>query len=230
MTVRISLIGVCLLSVSALAGGDDARPKSVPSALESDPKGWLDLFNGKDLKGWKRMFLAPDDKLNAKNPWSVDAKNGVLVCDGVGIKEMLLHESQRDDGVFHVEWRFKKTKDTVGYNSGVYVRSGGDGKHWVQAQVAMLEKPPLVADLFGDIRVDGAVKRVHIPGTGHKHVRPVGDWNTMEVTCKGKNISVWLNGAVVTTWTDCPVARGHVGMQAEFYFIEFKNLKFKPLQ
>ncbi len=221
-----------LLSLWVLLGpsvGADEPKSPARSALETDPKGWMDLFNGKDLKGWKRVPIAPDDKLNAKNPWAVDDKKGLLLCDGVGVKEMLLHETPRSDGIFHVEWRFRKTKDKVGYNGGVYVRTASDGKVWLQAQVAHLEKPPLVADLFGDMLVGGKLQRVQINGSGHKRVRPIGDWNTYEITCQGKSVTVWLNGAVVTTWNDCQVPAGHVGLQAEFFFLEFKNLKFKAL-
>ena len=67
-----------------------AADKGGKSALESDPAGWTDLMPGKDLKGWKRIPLPPDEKLNAKNPWSVDETGKILICDGVGIKEMLL--------------------------------------------------------------------------------------------------------------------------------------------
>ena len=36
--------------------------------------------------------------------------------------------------------------------------------------------------------------------------------------------------AVTTTWNECQVPTGHVGLQAEYYYIEFKNLKFKGLK
>jgi hypothetical protein len=200
------------------------------SALEADPKGWVDLLPGKDLKGWKRVVLPPDEKLNAKNPWSVDAEKKLLLCDGVDVKEMFLHEQERGDGVFHVEWRFRKVGDKTGYNSGVYVRTGADGKVWHQAQVAHQDKPPLLGDLFGETLVNGQPKRVEVNGTGAKHARPPGEWNTYEITCKGKAVRVWVNGTVATTWDDCQVARGHVGLQAEFWFIEFRNLLFKELK
>src|SRR6185503_2502639 len=59
--------------------------------------GWVVLFNGQDLKGWKRVALDPDFKLAAKNPWSVDKANKLLLCDGVDVKEMLLYEKQFKD-------------------------------------------------------------------------------------------------------------------------------------
>lgn len=190
--------------------------------------GWIELFNGKDLTGWKRVALDPDFKLGAKNPWSVDAKNKLLLCDGVDVKEMLLHEKPFKDGVFHLEWRFRKVEGKdAGYNSGAYVRSKMDGKVWLQTQIAHLEKPPFVADVFGDLPQNDETKRVIIQGDGRKHVNPVGDWNTFDITCQGPEIVVRLNGTKVTEMNNCPWRDGHVGMQAEFFFIEFKNIRFK---
>jgi len=225
--MRWSLLMCISLILGAGLGLHAQEVPKTPSTLEKDAKGWLDLFPGKDLKGWRRVPIPPDVKLDARNPWSVDAKNKVLVCDGVGIKEMFLFDKPFTNGVFHVEWRFQKTKDQFGYNGGIYVRAAKDATAWVQAQVAHLEKPPLVADLFADVPKNGKAERVIVTGTGHKYMRPVGEWNSCEVTCKGKSIQVWLNGHVVTMWNDCPLAQGHVGLQAEFYYLEFRTLKFK---
>jgi hypothetical protein len=219
----MSLIG-CLFSSAS-----PAAPADTPSALESNPTGWEDLLPDKDLHGWHRIPLTPDKKLNAKNPWSVDVANKVLVCDGVGVHEMFLQDKERGDGIYHVEWRFKKVDDNTGYNSGVYVRSGPDGSVWVQVQVAHLNNPPRMGDVFGDVPVEGKVQRVVVAGDGDQRVKPPGQWNTYEVTCKGPTISVWINGAVTTTWNKCPVSKGLIGLQSELWFIEFRNLKFKSL-
>jgi hypothetical protein len=215
-------LALALTALGTLRAEDKAR-----SALQRDPKGWLDLSPGADLGGWKRVPIAPDKALNAKNPWKVE--NGLLVCDGVGVKEMLLYGRAFADGVFHVEWRFRKAEGKQDYNSGVYVRTADDGTSWVQAQVAHLDKPPLLGDLFADVPTDGKVSRVVVRGEGAKRANPPGEWNTFEVTAKGKTVSVWVNGATTCTWDSCPLAKGHVGMQAEFFVIEFRNLKFKPL-
>jgi hypothetical protein len=49
------------------------------------------------------------------------------------------------------------------------------------------------------------------------------------VTCRGKDVSLWVNGEVVNEWHDCEVPRGYVGLEAEGYRIEFRNVKLKPL-
>lgn len=205
-----------------------AQPAKSKSALETDATGWTDLMPGKDLKGWKRVPIAPDEKLNAKNPWSL-SEGKTLLCDGVGVKEMLLYDREFKDGIYHIEWRFRKVEGKTGYNSGIYVRTSGDGKVWHQAQVAHQEKAPQLGDLFGETLVEGKPMAFKELGKGHQLGREPGEWNTYEITCKGKDIRVWINGAVATQWNNCQVPKGYVGLQAEFWFIEFRTLKFKEL-
>jgi hypothetical protein len=144
---------------------------------------------------------------------------------------MLLHEKEFGDGIFHGQWRFKKVAGKqIGYNSGLYVRTALDGQRWFQVQVAHLDKRPFVADLFYDQEKNGKLERVIVEGTGTDHVKGPGEWNTFEITTQGKTGSVWLNGHIVNKWSDFPARRGHVGMQAEFFVLEFRALKFKELK
>jgi hypothetical protein len=196
------------------------------SALESDPAGWIDLLADKSLKGWKRVSIPPKSKLNSRNPWKVDAESGMLVCDGVGIHEMLLFDKELGDGIFHVEWRFKKLEGKKGYNSGVYVRNSADGAIWHQAQVGSKN----VGYIFGKTLIDG--KPAGIPKNqkrGPQRGKEAGEWNTYEITCKGPKMTLWVNGAVTAEWDGCQVPRGYLGLEAEGYLIEFKNIKYKDL-
>jgi hypothetical protein len=223
--IFVGVVGVFALTLY-LGTGDEAR--SGQGEPKPDAKGWINLFPGENLEGWKRVPLDGKTKLDEKNPWKVDAKKKILHCDGVGIKEMLLYQKPFGDGVLHVEWRFPRVDNKeFGYNSGVYVRSTLDGKVWLQAQVAMLEKPPQVGDLFGDLPVKGEIKRVVEHGTGHKHVKAVGEWNAFDITCKGTTVTVQLNGTKVTSMKEWPREIGHVGLQAEFFVVEFANIKWK---
>lgn len=202
-----------------------ADPPEIRSALESDPRGWMDLLKDKDLKGWKRVPIPPGGKLKDYNPWKMDAKENVLVCEGdKGGHEMLLYDQEFSDGIFHVEWRFKKIEDKKGYNSGVYARNSADGKLWHQAQVGSKN----VGGLFGNTWVDGTEKRFSSPGKVPQRGKEAGDWNTFEITCQGKTMTLWVNGAVTTEWKECAVPKGYVGLEAEGWYIEFKNVKFKP--
>src|SRR5213078_3929754 len=125
--------------------------KETKSALESNPKGWTNFLADADLKDWKRVSIPPKSKLKDKNPWKYDTAKKTLICDGVGIHEMLLYNKDIADGIFHVEWRFEKVEGKKGYNSGVYVRNSADGEIWHQAQVGSKN----VGYFFGNTLMDG---------------------------------------------------------------------------
>src|SRR5437867_11048351 len=195
------LIGVAAamtLFVSARA----AEPAESKSALDQDSTSWTDLLADKDLKEWKRVPIPADGKLHRVNPWKIDDKAGVLLCKGKGAgHEMLLYDKEFDDGVFHVEWRFKKVEGGKGYNSGVYARNSADGKIWHQPQVGDRN----VGYIFGNTLVDGQMKRINTGSKGPQRGKPAGEWNTYEITCKGQTMTLWVNGGVTAAWKDCQV-------------------------
>ncbi len=218
--MRTGMFTIAALVVVSSAAGQESK-----SALESDPTGWVDILPGKDLAGWKRVPLG--SKLADKNPWKVDAESKVLVCDGVGVHEAFHYDKELGDFIYHIEWRFKKLEDGKGYNSGVYARNSADAKVWHQAQVGSKN----VGFIFGNTLVDGKQQRMPRVGqTTPQYGKEAGEWNTYEITCKGKNMNLWVNGHVTGEWTDCQVPRGYIGVEAEGFVIEFRNIKVKELK
>ena len=61
-------------------------------------------------------------------------------------------------------------------------------------------------------------------------VKPAGDWNVIEVTAKGKVLTLWVNGAVTCQFDGCGVPEGRIGLEGEGYRVEFRNLKVKVLE
>jgi hypothetical protein len=205
-----------------------AAPDDSRSALDRDPQGWTDLLAdaGPDLKGWSRGTIPPGGKLGEPSQWSLDTQTGTLVCQGNGGHDWLRWDKEMGDLIFHVEWRFTPNPDKPRYNSGIFVRNSADAKIWHQAQTGGGSG----GYLFGDTLVGGEVKRVNLSKqVTDKRVKPAGEWNTYEITCKGKDITLWVNGGVTCEWHDCEVPRGYVGLEAEGYRIEFRNVKVKPL-
>ncbi len=200
--------------------------KETKSALETEPTGWIDLLDVDNWQLWKRVPLPPGSKLRPNSPWTFHRDTHTLHCDGVGLHEMFLFDNEYGDGVFHVEWRFKKIEGKKGYNSGVYVRNSPNGAIWHQAQVGSLN----VGHLFGDTPVDGKVKRFRADSKVKQRGKEAGEWNIYEITCKGPIITLWINGAVTAEWTTCQVPRGYLGLEAEGFYIEFKNLRFKEMK
>ena len=222
----VALMGFAFIACAPFTAGGDG--KETKSALESDPKGWIDLLAGADLKQWRRVSIPPGSKLGKPDPWKLDTEKRILVCHGTGAPhEMLVYDKELGDGIFHVEWRFEKVEGKKGYNSGVYVRNSADGALWHQAQVGNKNVGYLFGQTEGkDGKKTGFNSKATIPQRG----KEAGAWNTFEITCKGKTITLWVNGAVTTVWENCEVAKGYVGLEAEGWLIEFKNVKFKELK
>jgi hypothetical protein len=215
--------------LATAAGPALADEAETPSALERDPSGWTDLLAqaGPKLEGWTRGPLPATGKLNPRSQWSLDAATGRLVCEGDGGHEWLRWDKELGDGVFHVEWRFTPVTGKKGYNSGVYARNSADARIYHQAQTGDASG----GYLFGNTEVDGKPQRFNLSKQQKaSRVKLAGEWNTFEIACKGKEMTLWVNGAIANRWDDCQVPRGHVGVEAEGFRIEFRNVKVKPME
>jgi hypothetical protein len=211
---------------SAPIASTAAETTPTKSALEADPAGWTDIMPAPDLKGWVRVPVPPTGKLG-RAQWHVEAEKKVLICDGDGGHDMLLTEKDYGDAIFHFEFCYTKMEGKKGYNSGAYARNSKDGAIWHQAQ-------------FGDAK-DGYLFGETLNAAGKKQffnlaklvkenrVKPAGEWNTMELTAKGRTLTLWVNGAVTCQFDNCGLDKGRLGVEGEFYRIEFRNLKVKEL-
>jgi len=125
----------------------------------------VELFNGRDLAGWK--------------PRSAGVKNGWLVKDGLLANAVpgndLVTERQFTDFKLHTEFRYPK-----GSNSGIYLR----GRYEVQIEDNYGQEPEShrIGALYGFLtpRVNAAKK--------------AGEWQTLEITLVGRTVTVVLNG------------------------------------
>jgi hypothetical protein len=93
----------------------------------------INLFNGKDLTGWRAL---------GQNQWEV--RNGVLTSPRSGAN--LISEQKFTDFKLHVEFRYQK-----GSNSGVYLR----GRHEVQIEDNPKDEHPdshLFSGVYGFLR------------------------------------------------------------------------------
>jgi hypothetical protein len=209
-----------------------------PSALARDPRGWVDIMPGPGLAGWTRVAPISTRKVIAVvhqdlDLWTPNRPRGVLDCrahlpatdaDGkVGSHEMLRHDKEVGDFIFHVEWRFLDS-GREGWNAGIYARVNGI-TIWHQAQVGAEG----AGYWFGD-SPDAAGKIVRTQlAASQKRVKPAGQWNSYEITGRGDTLTLWVNGAEVSQWRGLRVLRGHVGLEAERHHIQFRNLKLKEL-
>lgn len=221
---RLSFALAIALVVPAMAPPAD----ETKGAYETDSKGWTDLLAraGKELDNWTRGPIPPTGRLNPQSQWSIQEATGYLICEGDKGHEWLRYDDEVGDFVFHVEFRYTPvTSGKANYNSGVYARNSKDAKVWHQAQIGGGSG----GYLFGQSMKGEKLVGFNLSKEAEKRVKPAGEWNALEITCKGRDMTLWVNGGVTCAWHDCEVARGYVGLEAEGYRIEFRNVLLKPL-
>jgi len=180
----------------------------------------IQLFNGKDLDGWRLTDA------NAVNGWGV--KDGLLVNEVVQ-EEGKPHKNYgnlRTDREFEDFNITLETRVAKNGNSGVYLR----GIYEVQ-----------VADTYGrplDPHNMGAVySRIKPTAAAEK---PPGQWQTMDITLVDRHVTVILNGTRIidnqpvlgctggALWSD--VNRpGPIYLQGDHTGIEYRNLVLRPV-
>lgn len=199
-------------------------------AADAGGGGFVSLFNGRDFSGWR----VPEGD---SGHWKV--AGGVIDYDAgseaKGVRD-LMTEKEYGDFVLRLDWRIKETpyvnpnvpyilpdgshaRDVQGRemkmalpdsDSGVILR--GDVKY----QVNIWCWPIGSGEMYG-VRTDRAmppeVRAAVTPRT--QADKPVGEWNTYEITVKGSTVTVVLNGKMVLPGATIPglPARGRIGFQ-----------------
>lgn len=215
--MKLPLAGLCLLL------GMQVGLTAVACAQSS---AWINITPKENLQEWTRVPIPPNHPLNPVSQWSVDQAHHMIVCQGNRGHEWLRYNHKYKNFIFELEWRLAKVPGPEKYNSGVFVRNSKDGTIWYQAQVGSASG----GYWFGDNPVAGALKRINLSQeVKENHVRPAGEWNSYKLRCLGKTLTLWVNGAKQSEFTQCQNSEGYLGLEAEGSRIEFRKLRVKIL-
>ncbi len=219
------------------AAGMPARPILARDPVV--PDGFIALFNGRDLSGWKGLVGTPVTRAamtaaeraeaqkqadaRMKAHWSV--VDGVLVFDGRG--DNLCTEKEYGDFELYVDWKI-----APGGDSGIYLRSSPQVQIW----------DPDYEPYFrhGAENGSGAFwnNQQHPRFPLVRADRPVGEWNTFRIQMIGERATVWLNGQLVVddvvmenVWDRrLPIApRGSIELQNHGSRLFFRNLFLREI-
>jgi hypothetical protein len=201
------------------------------SALAAE--GDIVLFNGKDLTGWTAVLADPNAK--AEDVWS--ARDGVLSCKGNPRGYLRTVKDDYADYTLRLQWRFPA--GTPGGNSGVLL-------HASTPNALGIWPKSLEAQLFhgnaGDIWVIPATTTIKLANPNQeikerRHFnltddseKPIGEWNDYEITCKGDELIIKVNGDLVNHATNCSIQKGAICLQSEGAAVEFRDIRLTPLK
>ncbi len=244
---------------TTLAIGLTALVTFTAHAAPPEGEGWVSLFNGNDLTGWK----IPEGN---EEIWTI--VDGVIDCsprlDKKGEKS-LWSEKAYGDFQLHIEWRLKETKgeypmptilpdgshetDADGKiiitkrpnaDSGIYLR--GSSKN----QINIWCWPCGSGEVWGyrnDKSVSPEVRAGVVPKVCADN--PVGEWNTFVITMKGDRLTVESNGKTVLDNAQLPgiAEEGPLALQhhggydpakdvwnSASSLVQFRNIHIKELE
>jgi hypothetical protein len=212
------VLALCLLGLPAVA--------AEPADKE---EGFVPLFNGKDLTGWK-AYDSKDDN------WA--AEDGLLVCRGQG-GGWLGTDRDYANFVLRLEYRLPPAG-----NSGIYLRAPERGHiSRVGMEIQLLDDNHPDYARLDFYQYTGSI--YHVVAPTQRAGKPAGQWNSIEVRADGRTVVVVLNGkkvidadldrclkdpAVAREHTGLARTTGRIGLQSHTGRLEFRNLRVKELK
>ncbi len=191
--------------------------------------GFVSLFDGQTLKGWKHIGGPPD---------GYGVKDGVIFCSTNGLN--LFTEQTFSNFVLRFEFKLAD-----GSNNGIGIRA----PYWGNAAYAGLEIQVLDDEAaetgrWGKLRPEQYHGSIYdLVAAKRGSLNPVGQWNTEEITADGRRVKVVVNSKTVVdanldAITDPEKLRkhpgllnagGHIGFLGHGRYVEFRNIRIKQL-
>lgn len=188
--------------------------------------GWTDLFNGKDLSGWKQ--------LNGKAKYEV--VNGEIVGTTVLNTPNSFLCTEKDYGDFVLELELLVEPNM---NSGIQFRSEStadyrDGRvHGYQCEVDPSDRA-WSAGIYDEARRGWLYTGELNPKA--KSALKMGEWNKYRIECIGTSIRTWLNDVPVAHVIDDMTLKGFIALQVHSignntdkvgHQIKWRNIRIK---
>lgn len=191
--------GLLNKTLTVLKGSDsDYEKEAVRKFLAEMPEGpgWISIFNGKDLTGWKGLVANPvkrsqmDSKALAKEQEKADevmrkgwyAKDGELVFTGKG--DNICTTKDYGDFEMYVDWKIDH-----GGDAGIYLRGSPQVQIWDTSR----------RDVGAQVGSGGLYNNVVNQDKPLKLAdNAIGDWNHFYIKMQGDRVTVYLNGELVT--------------------------------
>ena len=196
--------------------------------------GFTSLFNGKDLTGW--VYGKRGNGMN-KDGVGYQVENGAIYST---LKDGGNLYTEKEYGDFVLRFEFKLTE---GANNGIGIRAPltGDSAYQGMEIQVLDDNAPGYKDKLRPAQYHGSIYDVVAAEPGH--LKAVGEWNQEEITAKGRQITVKLNGATIVDANlddvkDPAVLKkhpglanksGHIGFLGHGARVEFRNLRIKEL-
>jgi hypothetical protein len=236
--MRLKLMFLLVAAASASMGGvrgsepREARP----------PKGFIALFNGTDLSGWrggdtfdhrKLLAMPAEERVEKIAKWTESMRehwrveNGELINDGRGAYA----STEKDYGDIELQLEYKTVPRA---DSGIYLRGCPQVQIWDSTETEKFAR--------GANKGSGGLWNNSAGSPGKDPLvladKPFGQWNSVRVIMAGARVSVWLNNKLVVDHANmenyydrkAPVpAKGPIQLQTHGGEIRWRNIFLREI-
>jgi hypothetical protein len=189
MTTKFKLATVMFAAALAAAPFAAETGASAQTRQDAGTDGWIQLFDGKDLKGW-RGYKKPDASATR---WKV--VDGLLTIPQTGAGDTKGQQDIITDATFDqfdLRWEWKISQ---GGNSGVKYFVLEDEPSAIGHEYQIIDDERHPDAKIGPHRQTAALYDVF--PAHDRPMKPAGEWNTSEVIVRGKHVTHVLNGKTV---------------------------------
>ena len=234
---------LALLFLSAMLAACGTKTETsapaAPNTLteEQQKEGWVLLFNGTDLTGWRAYR---NDTIDC---W--DVQDGAIHCkDTTATKRGdLVTVDQYDNYELAFEW-----KVSPGGNSGVIYRVSEENPapYLSGPEYQVIDDTGYQGDLT---ELQKAAADYDMYATSEKVAKPAGEWNTGKIVVNGNHCEHWLNGVKVveyemnsddwkarkdqSKWKDVApygqTVKGHIDLQEHGHEVWYRSIMLRKL-
>lgn len=226
-----------------LVSCNSQKPKQSTSTYQlpaPSPDGYISLFNGKSLDGWRTYQNKPADS------WTV--KDGVIWCKGSNTDKTdrradLITVNQFENFDLSLDWKLAPQG-----NSGImYMVTEEFPTAYLSGPEYQLIDDNNFPEKLEDWQKTAANYAMHTAPAAHP--KPIGEWNNTRIVVNKGNVQHWLNGEKVVEyqlwtddwkqrkasgkWKDAPgygmSAKGYIALQDHGSEAWFRNIKIKIL-
>jgi hypothetical protein len=197
MRNRLTIAGVCLALGLAAASGQDAPTPG--------RNGWISMFDGKTLDGWKAN--------EHSESWKV--VNGIITGDGPA-SHLFWMVRECENCEFRAEVKLNHSG-----NSGMYFRTAfgpGFPKGYESQVENTSPDPQKTGSLYGIVKITD-------------QLIPDDTWWTQHIIAQGDHIIIKINGKTVVDTTDSRYTKGYLALQQHNpgSVVQYRNLMMRPL-
>lgn len=229
-----SLLGLCLIFAQCSAAPVSAAEPSpkvaeAPVSPSSSETGFVQIFNGRDLSGWV-VEGSQKAVIDGKEQPLWVAENGEIHCRGKGFG-FLRYDKPLKDFVIRLEYRIApKGNSGIGIRTVKFAGKANTRPSYAGYEIQLLDD----AGKSPGKHSTGSLYRYLAPAVNPS--LPAGQWNTVEIECRGPKIRIVFNGKVLHDLDQTTVEEiknkpleGYFCLQNHGSKVWFRNIQLKEL-